>query len=243
MSRLLPTLLASACLLVAPVVAAQVAPADAPAPAPEKAVDPAEPTTMPKGLSMPAPPYAKAEFDAGHEGKVELQLRIGTDGRVREAGVAKSSGWPVLDAQAVETAKSWTFSPALDAAGAPMESVVRVPIGFSGAGGSSSRAFGTSDPAAIGEAVKQAEAFSCAAFVADVDARGLTGKEKGTAGQPQYTALVGIYFIAAMTGTPDAGMNFVKRLPTLFPETVARCRAAPERTLGDAFKESVRSGK
>ena len=241
MSPRFRVLVACTGLLIATRVVAQSTPAPTP-PAPVAASAPGTadapvPATLPKGIHMPAPRYDGRELRDGHEGRVHLHVTVGVDGKVRESVVAKSSGWPVLDAEAVATARTWTFSPALDAAGAPMESKVLVPIDFSGGGRSS--AFGAStEPEAIAAAVAAAEAMSCAAFVAAVDARGLTGKERGSAGQSQYQALVARYFIAAMAGPPDAGMGFVKRLKTLFPDTVARCRAAPDGTLGEALKAS-----
>jgi protein TonB len=193
---------------------------------------------MPKAISLPAPPYDQAEEKAGHGGKVQLRLRIGVDGKVREAGVEKSSGWPVLDAQAVATARTWTFSPALDATGAPMEAEVAVPVGFTP---TSTAGPGGADPEAFAAAVREAEAMTCAAFVADVDARGLTGKERGAQGPAQYSTLVGIHFVAAMSGPNDAALAFVRKLPKIFPQTVAQCREQPARTLGEAFKLAVRA--
>jgi protein TonB len=92
-----------------------------------------EPKSLPVPIHTPAPPYDPAERDAGHAGTVRLRLHVGADGRVKEASVNASSGWPVLDAQSVAAARLWTFSPALDAAGTPMESVAIVPLNFHGA--------------------------------------------------------------------------------------------------------------
>jgi protein TonB len=60
-------------------------------------------------LHGPIPPYPPAARSRGQEGRVVLDVAIGTDGVPREVGVAHSSGAPLLDESAVNTVKTWRF--------------------------------------------------------------------------------------------------------------------------------------
>lgn len=87
---------------------------------------PADPPALPLGITRIArldprfgdraqPPYPTAARRAGEEGNVLVHVRIGRDGRVIEASLARSSGSPRLDAAAVAHAlANWRFTPALD---------------------------------------------------------------------------------------------------------------------------------
>jgi protein TonB len=69
------------------------------------AVDPRRPLTQ--------PPYPAASVRFGEEGTVTLELRVGRDGRVLEARVLRSSGFPRLDAAAIaEARRTWRLRPA-----------------------------------------------------------------------------------------------------------------------------------
>jgi protein TonB len=76
------------------------------------------------------PPYPSASRRLGEEGKVILLVRIGVDGRVVNASVDQSSGFPRLDEAAqAHVVKYYRFKPAMSA-GTPVETQVRVPISF-----------------------------------------------------------------------------------------------------------------
>ena len=63
-------------------------------------------------------------------GVVELELRIGVDGRVRDARVLRSSGYPRLDRAAVaEATRNWRLRPATFD-GEPIEGVYRIKVTF-----------------------------------------------------------------------------------------------------------------
>ncbi|MHC4936828.1 MAG: energy transducer TonB [Planctomycetota bacterium] len=69
------------------------------------------------GPSLPAgnrrtPDYPRRCIRAGHEGVVELSLRIGEDGAVNGVTVVRSSGCPELDASARRTAETLRYTPA-----------------------------------------------------------------------------------------------------------------------------------
>ncbi|WP_255470101.1 TonB family protein [Pseudoxanthomonas sp. z9] len=74
-----------------------------------------------------APPRYPA---SRHEGTVVMKLVIGTDGRVRQVGLERSSGFDDLDQAAMAAARGWRFEPAIEA-GRAVVSMVRVPVEFS----------------------------------------------------------------------------------------------------------------
>jgi protein TonB len=66
----------------------------------------------PKAKSAPKPPYPPASQRLKEEGKVLLALYVDEAGRVQQAKVEKSSGFPLLDESALTTARnSWRFTP------------------------------------------------------------------------------------------------------------------------------------
>jgi TonB family protein len=87
----------------------------APPPAPQSVSRPAPPTTQPLAPQphasgpayTPAPDYPHDEMAAGHEGVVTVQLVMDADGSVKAASVAKSCGFPALDASALNAARTW----------------------------------------------------------------------------------------------------------------------------------------
>lgn len=86
------------------------------------AIDPRHP------LTQPAYPAASIRF--GEEGTVTVEVRVGTDGRVREARLLQSSGHPRLDAAALEEARRvWRLRPAR-ADGVPVEDWYAVRVSF-----------------------------------------------------------------------------------------------------------------
>ncbi len=60
-------------------------------------------------LHGPIPPYPAAARSRGQEGRVVLDVAIGTDGRPTGVTVASSSGAALLDEAAVATVKTWRF--------------------------------------------------------------------------------------------------------------------------------------
>jgi periplasmic protein TonB len=69
------------------------------------AVDPSHPLTQ--------PPYPMSSIHLGEAGALALDILVGADGRVRDAKVAKSSGYDRLDQAAVSEAKQhWHLRPA-----------------------------------------------------------------------------------------------------------------------------------
>ncbi|MBZ6379144.1 MULTISPECIES: energy transducer TonB [Pacificimonas] len=76
------------------------------------------------------PEYPYGAKRRGEEGTVVVEVRIGPDGRVRDASVAESSGSRRLDQAAVEQAeRRWRFVPATRGDEA-VESVMRISVVF-----------------------------------------------------------------------------------------------------------------
>ncbi len=92
------------------VVTAQKAP---PPPPPAPKVE--KPTTLPKAdprRPNSQPDYPSASRRLGEAGSVVLALLVGEDGKVKEAKVETSSGFPRLDEAAVKEAlRRWKFIP------------------------------------------------------------------------------------------------------------------------------------
>lgn len=76
------------------------------------------------------PPYPSTLREMEIEGRVTLLLNVGIDGRVHEARMKKSSGYPEFDEAAMRQAlRSWRFIPAEDA-GKPVASWLQWVVGF-----------------------------------------------------------------------------------------------------------------
>src|SRR5262249_48818122 len=65
----------------------------------------------PKPIRITRPTYPRHAFDKKVEGKVVLEILIGTTGRVERARVVQSV--PLLDEAALATVYEWTFEPAV----------------------------------------------------------------------------------------------------------------------------------
>lgn len=91
----------------------RIAPSTAPAAAPPP------PTTENVGdlsstmISATPPRYPKESRRLREQGVVLLRLLLGTDGRVADISVAKSSGHPRLDQAALSAVRRWRWSPAI----------------------------------------------------------------------------------------------------------------------------------
>lgn len=84
--------------------------------------------TPPRAVSTPDPIYPKTAKKEGRQGDVRLWCVIGTDGSVREAGIAKSLSQD-FDESAINAVRQWTFEPATKN-GQPVEVKVSVEVSF-----------------------------------------------------------------------------------------------------------------
>ena len=80
-------------------------------------------------LNNPRPPYPFAAVRQGAEGRVLLSAEVLPDGRVGRVSLEKSSGHALLDAAALNTVRSWRFTPARKG-GVASTQTVSIPIDF-----------------------------------------------------------------------------------------------------------------
>ncbi len=83
---------------------------------------------MPTVVTRPAPEYPEIARQAGIEGRVAVRVRIGRDGRVREASVVQSQN-AIFDDAALDAVRRWTFTPGVQA-GRAVEVWMTIPIRF-----------------------------------------------------------------------------------------------------------------
>ena len=75
----------------------------------------------------PPPSYPRHCIRLGQEGVVQVQVWVSADGAVLGVGLARSSGFPALDAAALEAVHAWEFLPAhLAGRAVPSRTVVQV---------------------------------------------------------------------------------------------------------------------
>jgi protein TonB len=58
---------------------------------------------------MPKPTYPVQAKRGGQSGTVVIEFSVNTSGGVISAYAKSSSGWPLLDAEAVRTVLGWSF--------------------------------------------------------------------------------------------------------------------------------------
>lgn len=83
----------------------------------------------PKFISNRPPRYPETARQRGWQGTVYLRLTIDEEGRVTEVRVDRSSGYAVLDAEAVHAVRQWHAEPARDQ-GVPVASEELLPVRF-----------------------------------------------------------------------------------------------------------------
>jgi len=89
-----------------------------------------EPVSVDPRRPLTQPPYPAASVRFGEEGTVTLELRVARDGRVLDARVLRSSGFPRLDAAAIEEARrAWRLRPATED-GSAIEASYAVRVSF-----------------------------------------------------------------------------------------------------------------
>jgi TonB family protein len=82
-------------------------------PSPPSAPPQASAASPPRFVYQPKPEYPLQARQQGWEGTVTLRLEMLADGTISEVQIVRSSGHPILDAAAQETAKTWTHQPAM----------------------------------------------------------------------------------------------------------------------------------
>jgi protein TonB len=90
----------------------------------------AEPDYKADYLNNPRPPYPMVARRMGYHGKVVLDVEVLAEGRAGDVKVQQSSGYEILDNAALQTVKTWHFTPA-KRFGQPVTRRFLVPIKFS----------------------------------------------------------------------------------------------------------------
>ena len=80
-------------------------------------------------FANPKPPYPLVSRRMGEQGAVDLRLCLTYQGQIESVSVIKSSGYKRLDSSALETVKTWKFSP-LEMVDASSFDCYRLPIHF-----------------------------------------------------------------------------------------------------------------
>ena len=85
----------------------------------------------PKPISRnPKPPYPLLARERRQEGTVLLRVKVSDAGRIQEAEIKQSSGFPLLDKSALKTIRRyWQFEPARSGL-APVAAEMEIPIRF-----------------------------------------------------------------------------------------------------------------
>ncbi len=89
----------------------------------------AAPATGARPRFNPKPAYPVEARQLRQQGRTIVAVQVSADGRAASVSLARSSGFPLLDAAAVEGVRRWSFVPA-QAAGLAIPSRVEVPVVF-----------------------------------------------------------------------------------------------------------------
>jgi len=121
---------------IEPEPAEELAPKEVAPPAPQNVSPPspvqldAEPDYRADYLNNPRPPYPMVARRMGYNGKVILNVEVLAEGKAGQVLLHQSSGYAILDNAALQTVKTWKFSPA-KRFGRPATQWFLVPIRFS----------------------------------------------------------------------------------------------------------------
>jgi protein TonB len=86
-------------------------------------------SVRPRYRSNPKPGYPPEARRAGQQGVVILAVQVTVGGRPANVEVSRSSGFPLLDAAALQAVRRWTFEPARTL-GIPVAARVEIPVRF-----------------------------------------------------------------------------------------------------------------
>jgi periplasmic protein TonB len=113
-----------------PVPKEEVPPAPPVATPPSPVMLDAEPDYRADYLNNPRPPYPLVARRMGYGGKVVLNVEVLAEGKAGQVLIYQSSGYDILDNAALQTVKTWRFTPASHL-GHPVTQWFLVPIRFS----------------------------------------------------------------------------------------------------------------
>ena len=95
-----------------PAAKEEVQPVKQEATPPSPVVLDAEPDYRADYLNNPRPPYPMVARRMGYHGKVVLDVEVLAEGKAGDVKLHQSSGYDILDNAAVQTVKTWRFTPA-----------------------------------------------------------------------------------------------------------------------------------
>lgn len=98
--------------------------------APSKVEQPAEAQQLEQPPVTIKEVYPEAGSGLGYKGFVSIAATVGTDGKVHETEILQSSGRFFVDEIALKAAVQWTFKPARDQNGKPMQSIKIITFDF-----------------------------------------------------------------------------------------------------------------
>lgn len=122
--RAMRYLLSAMLLAVSGSASAEDTPPPSPPPAPAQSD-----FVFPQAVYNPPPRYPTGSADDYESGTVVVVLDVDPEGAISKVAMDRSSGYPRLDAAAIEAAAAWRFTPAQEG-GKPVRSRVRVPVTF-----------------------------------------------------------------------------------------------------------------
>jgi protein TonB len=96
----------------APAVKEVVQPVQQEATPPSPVMLDAEPDYKADYLNNPRPPYPMVARRMGYHGKVVLDVEVLAEGKAGDVKLHQSSGFDILDNAALQTVKTWRFTPA-----------------------------------------------------------------------------------------------------------------------------------
>ena len=97
---------------------------------PPKVEEPAEAQRLEQPPVALKEVYPEAGSGLGYKGFVSIAATVGTDGKVHETEILQSSGRYFVDEIALKAAVQWTFRPARDQNGKPMQSIKIITFDF-----------------------------------------------------------------------------------------------------------------
>lgn len=170
-------------------------------------------------LTKPSISYPDAARAAGHQGTVRLRLSINTEGRIEDVEVVESSRSAVLDAAAVEQAKAWRLSPAIDVEDKPVAVKVVAPFEFAK------------------DSIVDLPSKACSDLNVDVGWYRSVYPDKPISDMRLYNLSLGVLAMGA--GSPSRILETSKKFSKAFEKTVERCADKPDEKYWDNIQSRM----
>ncbi|MCC6926016.1 energy transducer TonB [Novosphingobium sp.] len=203
-----------------------------PALAQDPAASPAKPAplpappriTRPKTLETPKFVFPEEALAQGHHGTPVHAVTLNPDGSIREIKLITSSRSAVLDKAAGDLLAGTKFSPALDAAGKPIEYTFRAPVEFER----------WTDDGKGGNLLT----YRCADFVRENQWWETAYADTPKAKPSLREVLVGLRFVTNPAArTADGLKNLIAQSDKEWNKAISKCRAKPDQLVIDQFEQ------